>query len=79
MLQLQNGMKADSCESASSDEGSTDSGEDCMQDGGIQRILARLGTSPYVIGDLQIISLGKFQHLEFSCSSCVFFLSLRHD
>ncbi|KAJ6956318.1 histone-lysine N-methyltransferase ATX2-like [Populus alba x Populus x berolinensis] len=59
MLQLQNGMKADSCESASSDEGSTDSGEDCMQDGGIQRILARLGTSPYVIGDLQIISLGK--------------------
>ncbi|XP_061968612.1 histone-lysine N-methyltransferase ATX2-like isoform X3 [Populus nigra] len=57
MLQLQNGMKADSCESASSDEGSTDSGEDCMQDGGIQRILARLGTSPYVIGDLQIISL----------------------
>ncbi|KAL3572554.1 hypothetical protein D5086_026458, partial [Populus alba] len=60
MLQLQNGMKADSCESASSeDEGSTDSGEDCIQDGGIRRILARLGTSPYVIGDLQIISLGK--------------------
>ncbi|KAG5231903.1 histone-lysine N-methyltransferase [Salix suchowensis] len=60
MLQLQNGMKADSCESASSeDEGSTDSGEDCIQDGGIRRILARLGTSPYIIGDLQIISLGK--------------------
>ncbi|CAK7348099.1 unnamed protein product [Dovyalis caffra] len=60
MLQLQNGLKADSCESASSeDEGSTDSGEDCIQDGGIRRILARLGTSPYVIGDLQIISLGK--------------------
>ncbi|KAJ6403892.1 hypothetical protein OIU84_012148 [Salix udensis] len=60
MLQLQNGKKADSCESVTSeDEGSTDSGEDCMQDGGIQRILARLGTSPYVIGDLQIISFGK--------------------
>uniref|UniRef100_A0A6N2NE06 PHD-type domain-containing protein n=1 Tax=Salix viminalis TaxID=40686 RepID=A0A6N2NE06_SALVM len=60
MLQLQNGKKADSCESVTSeDEGSIDSGEDCMQDGGIQRILARLGTSPYVIGDLQIISFGK--------------------
>ena len=76
MLQLQNGMKADSCESASSeDEGSTDSGEDCIQDGGIRRILARLGTSPYVIGDLQIISLGKFQLLEFAC--VLFYL--RHD
>ena len=73
MLQLQNGKKADSGESVTSeDEGSTDSGEDCMQDGGIQRILARLGTSPYVIGDLQIISFGKFQLLEFSSSTGVF-------
>ncbi|KAJ9178448.1 hypothetical protein P3X46_010328 [Hevea brasiliensis] len=61
MLQLQNSMNGDAnCDSASSeDEGSTDSGEDCRRDEGIQRILRGLETSPYVIGDLQIISLGK--------------------
>ncbi|KDP42889.1 hypothetical protein JCGZ_23831 [Jatropha curcas] len=60
MLQLQNSMNAATCESASSeDEGSTDSGEDCLKDESMQRILRGLETSPYVIGDLQIISLGK--------------------
>lgn len=65
MLQLQNSMNAASCGSASSDdEGSTDSGEDCIKDEGIQRILRGLETSPYVIGDLQIISLGDFSAVE---------------
>ncbi|KAJ4841207.1 hypothetical protein Tsubulata_043984 [Turnera subulata] len=60
MLQLQNGMDAGSYKSSSSDDGqSTDSGEDCSNDERIQRILGSLRTSPYVIGDLQIISLGK--------------------
>ncbi|EEF34619.1 histone-lysine N-methyltransferase ATX2 [Ricinus communis] len=60
MLQLQNSMNADSCKSASSeDEGSSDSSEDCIDNERIQRILRGLETSPYVIGDLQIISLGK--------------------
>uniref|UniRef100_A0A2P2L8Y3 Histone-lysine N-methyltransferase ATX2 n=1 Tax=Rhizophora mucronata TaxID=61149 RepID=A0A2P2L8Y3_RHIMU len=60
MLQLQNGMDANSCkDSGSEDEGITDSDGDCVKDEGIQRILRSLGTSPYVIGDLQIISLGK--------------------
>lgn len=70
MLHLQNGKKIDSCESAASeDEGSTDSGEDCINGEGIQRILGGLKTSPYVIGDLQITSLGNFQQFEFACSS----------
>ncbi|XP_050232395.1 histone-lysine N-methyltransferase ATX2-like [Mercurialis annua] len=60
MLQLQNSMNAGSCKSASSeDEGSTDSGEDCIENEAMQRILKGLETSPYVIGDLQIIRLGK--------------------
>ncbi|WCJ41500.1 Histone-lysine N-methyltransferase ATX2 [Euphorbia peplus] len=57
MLELQRRTHADSCRS-SEDEG-TDSGEDCPEDDAIQRILMGLETSPYSIGDLQIISLGK--------------------
>ncbi|CAL1404614.1 unnamed protein product, partial [Linum trigynum] len=60
MLQLRNSMNTDSCGHASSDdEGSKDSGDDYIADEGIQRILRGLKTSPYVIGDLQIINLGK--------------------
>ncbi|KAJ8774382.1 hypothetical protein K2173_011631 [Erythroxylum novogranatense] len=60
MLQLQNGKNADSSETlGSEDEGSTDSGGDCYKDEGIQKILGGLSTSPYVIGDLQILSLGR--------------------
>ncbi|CAI0397255.1 unnamed protein product [Linum tenue] len=60
MLQLRNSTNTDSCGHANSDnERSADSGDDCIADEGIQRILRGLQTSPYVIGDLQIINLGK--------------------
>ncbi|XP_021804783.1 histone-lysine N-methyltransferase ATX2 isoform X1 [Prunus avium] len=60
MLRLQNGINIDECESVSGeDEVSADSGEGCLDDVGILRTLDRLGTSPYVIGDLQITNLGK--------------------
>ncbi|KAJ8755248.1 hypothetical protein K2173_019046 [Erythroxylum novogranatense] len=60
MLQLQNGMNADTCETlGGEDDASTDSGGDFYKDEVIQRILGSLGTSPYVIGDLQILSLGS--------------------
>ncbi|XP_015887157.3 histone-lysine N-methyltransferase ATX2 [Ziziphus jujuba] len=60
MLQLQNGINVDDNDDASGeDEGSSDSGEDYIEDLGIQRALESLRTSPYVIGDLQVISLGK--------------------
>jgi len=42
-----------------SDGGSTDTGGDCIDDVGIQGALDGLGTSPYVIGDLKIMSLGN--------------------
>ncbi|KAK6255362.1 hypothetical protein SCA6_016667 [Theobroma cacao] len=60
MLQLQNGIDVDDGECASSeDEGSIDSVEDHIKHQGIQITPGGLGDSPYVIGDLQIISLGK--------------------
>ncbi|GAV58994.1 PWWP domain-containing protein/SET domain-containing protein/FYRN domain-containing protein/FYRC domain-containing protein/PHD_2 domain-containing protein/zf-HC5HC2H_2 domain-containing protein [Cephalotus follicularis] len=60
MLELQNAICADGCESTSSeDEGSTDSGEDSTREKLIQKIPKDFGTTPYVIGDLQILSLGK--------------------
>lgn len=59
MLRLQNGINIDECESVSGeDEVSADSGEGCLDDVRILRTLDRLGTSPYVIGDLQITNLG---------------------
>lgn len=61
MLRLQNGINVDEDEDVSGeDNGSTDSGEDCVEDLGTQRMLEGLQTSPYVIGDLQVISLGNF-------------------
>lgn len=59
MLQLQNGITTDNG-SASEDDGvSTDTSEDCIEDTGNERAGEGLGTSPYVIGDLQIMSLGN--------------------
>lgn len=61
MLRLRNGNTADNCASTSSeDEASSDSGEDCIVDGAFQRTAGGLGTSPYVMGDLRILNLGKF-------------------
>ncbi|EOY14342.1 Uncharacterized protein TCM_033730 isoform 2 [Theobroma cacao] len=61
MLQLQNGIDVDDGECTSNeDEGSIDSVEDHIKDQGIQLTPGGLGDSPYVIGDLQIISLGNF-------------------
>ena len=60
MLRLQNGINVDEDEDASVEEdGTAESGDDCAKDSGIQRMLEGLRTSPYVIGDLQVISLGK--------------------
>ncbi|XP_031271305.1 histone-lysine N-methyltransferase ATX2-like isoform X2 [Pistacia vera] len=60
MLLLRNGMVANVCENTcSEDEGRSDSGEVCIKDERIQGTPGSLGTSPYVVGDLQIISLGK--------------------
>lgn len=60
MLRLRNGNTADNCASTSSeDEASSDSGEDCIVDGAFQRTAGGLGTSPYVMGDLRILNLGK--------------------
>ncbi|KAA8531168.1 hypothetical protein F0562_005918 [Nyssa sinensis] len=60
MFQLQNGIEADDCESASGeDDGSADSDVDCMGNERIQRKLEGLRTCPFEIGDLQVISLGK--------------------
>ena len=56
MLRLQSGINVDA---SGEDEGSTDSGEDYIEDLEIQKTLERLRTSPYVIGDLQVISLGN--------------------
>jgi hypothetical protein len=59
MLQLQNGITTDNVSASESDGGSTDTGGDCIDDVGIQGALDGLGTSPYVIGDLKIMSLGN--------------------
>lgn len=55
MLQLQNGINVDNGEASSEDEGSIDSVED-----GIHITPGGTGDSPYVIEDLQILSLGNF-------------------
>lgn len=60
MLLLQSGRTTDDCVSASDEDGeSGDSAEDCMGNENSQRKLEGLGTLPYVLGDLQVISLGK--------------------
>lgn len=60
MLRLQKGINIDECESESGeDEMHTDSGEGCLDDVMIPRTLDCPGTSPLVMGDLQIIRLGR--------------------
>ncbi|XP_050258287.1 histone-lysine N-methyltransferase ATX2 isoform X1 [Quercus robur] len=59
MLQLQNGITTDNVSTSEDDGASTDTGEDCIEDAGIQGATQGLGTPPYVIGDVQILSLGK--------------------
>ncbi|TYI06487.1 hypothetical protein ES332_A10G163200v1 [Gossypium tomentosum] len=60
MLQLQNGIVVDGGEASSEDEGGKDSIDDHLKkDQGIQITLGGHGGSSYVIGDLQIINLGK--------------------
>lgn len=66
MLQLQNAIRADDGENSwSQDEGSVGSGENCFKDERLQGTLGSIGISPYVFGDLQILSLGNFFSFEF--------------
>ncbi|KAL4376625.1 hypothetical protein GQ457_02G042800 [Hibiscus cannabinus] len=60
MLQLQNGRTEDGGDASCEDKGNIDSVEDHMKNNqGIQITLSGPGGSSYVIGDLQIISIGK--------------------
>lgn len=59
MLQLRNGIATDNVSASEDDGGSTDTGEDCIEDVEIDGASDGLGTSSYVIGDLQIMSLGN--------------------
>ncbi|KAK8556285.1 hypothetical protein V6N12_002695 [Hibiscus sabdariffa] len=60
MLQLQNGRTEDDGDASCEDKGNIDSVEDHMKKNqGIQITLSGPGGSSYVIGDLQIISIGK--------------------
>lgn len=59
MLQLQNGITTDNVSTSEDDGASTDTGEDCIEDAGIQGATQGIGTPPYVIGDVQILSLGN--------------------
>ena len=59
MLRLQNGINVDESDPSGEGEGDTDLDEDCVKDLGVQRALESLRTSPYVIGDLQVISVGN--------------------
>lgn len=60
MLQLQNGIEVDDFASASGEEeGTTDSGEECLNEGRMHCPLNGYGSSPFTVGDLEIISLGK--------------------
>lgn len=60
MLQLQNGIEVDDSASASGEEEvTTDSGEECLNEGGMPRPPNGYGSSPFIVGDLEIVSLGK--------------------
>lgn len=76
MLQLQNAIRADDGEnSCSQDEGSLVSGENCFKDERLQGTLGSMGSSPYVFGDLQILSLGIFFFPGISWALPIFLLS----
>lgn len=62
MLQLQDGISVDEFEGdCGEDEESTDSFEDCVNGVGLGRPSGNLGT-PYVRGDLQVISFGNYYY-----------------
>lgn len=60
MIQLQSGIGVDDGENTCSEDEGCNSGEVCIKDERIQGTPGSLGTSPYVIGDLQILDLGNF-------------------
>ncbi|KAL5781988.1 hypothetical protein ACOSP7_007017 [Xanthoceras sorbifolium] len=60
MIQLRNRIGADDSENTcSEDERSSASDGDCIKDKRIQGTPGSFGISPFVVGDLQILSLGK--------------------
>lgn len=60
MLRLQNGINVDDVDNANGDDDrNAESGDDCARDFMVQGMLEGLRTTPYVMGDLQVISLGK--------------------
>lgn len=68
MLRLQNGPSSEDRESLSGEGGECgESAGDCMNGEPTEKLLGGLGAPPYVIGDLQIISLGNFP---IACSCC---------
>ncbi|KAF5733855.1 histone-lysine N-methyltransferase ATX2-like [Tripterygium wilfordii] len=58
MLQLQNGIDVNRSESAINKDEGSNTDEDCVKLEGVERTSTLL-TAPYIIGDLQIINLGK--------------------
>ncbi|TXG72916.1 hypothetical protein EZV62_001495 [Acer yangbiense] len=59
MIQLRNGIGVDIENACRENEGSSASDEVCMKDKRIHGTPGSLGASPFVVGDLQILSLGK--------------------
>jgi len=48
------------CSNVSGEDGGSDLGEDYVSDKGTWAALQKIDTFPYEVGDLQILSLGKF-------------------
>lgn len=67
MLRSQKRCKADDCKTIhGEDEGCSDSGDDGLDDRWILTALKNIEASPYVVGDLKIISLGNLSRLLFA-------------
>jgi hypothetical protein len=61
MIELRKRCTADDCNNVSGEDGGcTDSGEDYINDKGTWESLQNTVSFPYEVGDLQILSLGKF-------------------
>lgn len=68
MLELQRRCTADDSNNVSGEDGGcTDSGEDHLNDKGTWAAHHNIETFPYEVGDLQILSLGKFSRLLVFC------------
>lgn len=64
MIELRKRCTADNHNNMRGENGGcTDSGEDCVNDKGTWAALQNIDTFPYEVGDLQILSLGKFSIL----------------